>query len=54
MAGSSLFSLLMVVCLIHFSTIDWGPQTFTGWLDEQILKIITWCQVVKGWMKSEL
>ena len=54
MAGSSLFSLLMVVCLIHFSTIDWGPQTFTGWLNEQILKIITWCQVVKGWMKSEL
>ena len=54
MAGSSLFSLLVVVCLIHFSTIDWGPQAFTGWLNEQMLKIITWFRVVKGWVKPEL
>ena len=44
MAGSSLFSLLVVVCLIHFSMVDWGPGSWEDWV---------WGRVgeVKGWWK---
>jgi hypothetical protein len=28
-AGSSLFSVLVIVCIIHWSMIDWGPETWS-------------------------
>ena len=38
-AGSSLFSLLALACLLQYNMVDWGGQTWQGW---------TWTQVLKG------
>ncbi len=54
MAGSSLFSLLVVVCLIHFSTIDWGPGTMKGWMVERVTAGAGWLRSVEKRARSEL
>ena len=54
MAGSSLFSLLVVVGVVHFSMVDWGPVDFGGWVREQVLMGGSWVRFVEERVKSEL
>lgn len=54
MAGSSLFSLLVIVCLIHWSMIDWGPETMREWLHVLWLRGIGMWKEVKGMIRTDL
>ena len=54
MAGSSLFSLLVVVCLIHFSMVDWGPGSWEDWVWGRVGEVRGWWKLVEGRVRSEL
>jgi FtsH-binding integral membrane protein len=54
MAGSSLFSLLVIVCLIHISTIDWGADSVPEWLRMQTANGIVWWKTFSFSRRSEL
>lgn len=54
MAASSLFSLLVIVGLIHFSTIDWGPVSFREWMKAQAAQGLVWWRGVEERLRSEL
>jgi hypothetical protein len=54
MAGSSLFSVLVVVCIIHWSLIDWGPETWSERVQTWCIHAIDMFKEVKGRVRSEL
>jgi hypothetical protein len=48
MAGSSLFSVLVLVALLQVSTVEWTDETWKQWIWRQILTLeARWNQVVK-------
>jgi len=48
-AGSSLLSLLMLVCLLQINTVDWADETWRQWIWRQVLSLEAyWNERVKG------
>lgn len=54
MASSSLFSLLVMVGLIHFSTIDWDTVSFQEWTKGQAAQGLLWWEGLGERLRSEL
>jgi hypothetical protein len=54
MAGSSLFSVLVVVCIIHWSLIDWGPEAWSERIQAWFIHAIGMLKEFKDRVRSEL
>lgn len=53
-AGSSLLSLLALVCLLHYNMVVWVDETWSQWFWRNVLAIeALWSDIMKG-TKSEL
>jgi hypothetical protein len=53
-AGSRMLSLLVIVGLIHVSTIDWGADNVSEWLRMQTANGILWLRAFSFFRRSEL